>query len=895
VKCRPNRRFAQAQFVKVRYDTTFRREAVDSLLRPRVVEKIERAARFKLTVLAAPAGFGKTIALRQFIAAAAAPCTVVALSGVAGVREFALAVARALDPHAPGTLARVTAAARSAPAEPAGALLAALSESVQSLDELIALDGLDAALLSDEAVLRCAIELVQRSGPKVRWLIATRAAGLLPVATWMGYGWMNAPVDERDLCFSRDEAVAVARLIDASAGKRAIDELYAATGGWPTPFVLGLRMAGRADHHAGPGWLASQPMVAEFLTGHVFAELDAEEREFVLATVVLPTIDAELVPRLGRFALRETMERVRRRISLVSFHGSGVFAYHPLLRAFLEHELRGRGEDAYRNALLQAAQAYERGEHVEAALETFVLGGATDDVERTLERHGFELVERGALVCVTAALAALQRAKRAGTPAVLSLRALLESNAGNVARADLFFEQSVAAAGGPDERLELLDRFVLDLLKRNDPSKREGLRGTVARLDLALAAAAQSAPALRAEVLGTLAIAYVTLDKPREAQAAIDTALATIGSDDNPRLQATIYHQASYVAYVAGDAQRGARLASRAWSLALEQRNYRLAVRSASIRYSIAMGLEDDPERAEGFLEEMLSAATIAGDHVLQAEALAGRLDIAAERGDDAALTRIEHAIESTQSGVGVSVSPLAAVKALRAAWEGNFRLAYELVASSAREQGSPLRRALRSAEIAIYAGAAGERDSAAEHVSDALHGARSVALRNAEDRLRQAKTLALCAVAYLVIGNGALANGLLSELERSRREMSLRTRTLVEAVRALYLRIEIGGEEGFAATHERLRGVGYGGLVRLFDVLPLAGGATSSSIGLLTPTEIVVLRIMARGGSSTKMAAELARSVNTVNAHVKSIKRKLACASRQDAVTIARAHGLIR
>jgi len=54
------------------------------------------------------------------------------------------------------------------------------------------------------------------------------------------------------------------------------------------------------------------------------------------------------------------------------------------------------------------------------------------------------------------------------------------------------------------------------------------------------------------------------------------------------------------------------------------------------------------------------------------------------------------------------------------------------------------------------------------------------------------------------------------------------------------------------------------------------------------------LLSALARGGSSTKVAVVLQRSVNTVNVHVKSVMRKLGCATRYDAIAIAREHGLV-
>ena len=110
-------------------------------------------------------------------------------------------------------------------------------------------------------------------------------------------------------------------------------------------------------------------------------------------------------------------------------------------------------------------------------------------------------------------------------------------------------------------------------------------------------------------MLGTLAIAYTMLDRAADAQAAIGTALELVSAAEDVSLQATIYHQASYIAYVAGDAQRAGRMAAAASRLALEARNHRLAVRSFSIRYSIAAGLEDDPERALEYLDAMIASA----------------------------------------------------------------------------------------------------------------------------------------------------------------------------------------------------------------------------------------------------------------------------------------------
>jgi len=112
--------------------------------------------------------------------------------------------------------------------------------------------------------------------------------------------------------------------------------------------------------------------------------------------------------------------------------------------------------------------------------------------------------------------------------------------------------------------------------------------------------------------------------------------------------------------------------------------------------------------------------------------------------------------------------------------------------------------------------------------------------------------------------------------------------------VRAIQLEAEIGSGDPATEALAKLRAIGYGGYSRLFEVLPVDRGEVRSTIAQLTKAEIQVLRALARGGSSSKVAADLSRSVNTINVHVKSIMRKLGCTTRYEALAIAREHGLI-
>jgi DNA-binding CsgD family transcriptional regulator len=61
-----------------------------------------------------------------------------------------------------------------------------------------------------------------------------------------------------------------------------------------------------------------------------------------------------------------------------------------------------------------------------------------------------------------------------------------------------------------------------------------------------------------------------------------------------------------------------------------------------------------------------------------------------------------------------------------------------------------------------------------------------------------------------------------------------------------------------------------------------------------LTKAELQMLRLIARGGTMKVIGAQLNRSPDTVETHIRAILRKLGCKTRSEAVALARDHGII-
>ncbi len=835
-----------------------------------------------MTVVAAPAGFGKTIAIEQLLPSLDEPFVrFEAASGPPGLQFLARGLADAFA-SMPSADRAALAAVRAGPAtDDPDELARALLRCMGDFTGLVVLDGLSAAALRDRAVRRLLLALFERNGP-ARWLVGARYLADLPVASWMSYDASDVPIGPADLAFTADEARQVALAADVHGPER-IDALHAWTHGWPAAFVLTLRQ--RAD--------GAKRVVGEYLAEQVFDDLTEREREILLALAPLPVVDAELPAAYAPLDQHEVTDVFRRVAPLVENVSDAVYRCHPLFCEFLTARLRRHDRDGYAAAAVRAGRALLAAQQPGEALAVFTNAGDADAIAWLLREHGSDLIERGNAEAVAVAVRALAERGLADSPAMLSLRATLASYAGNFSAAAAFSERAMAAATRPAERLHLAHRFALELVKRNDAAAAERLRRIVPELT---ASTYDPAIALetRVEVLGTLALALMMLGDPEGARLRIGAALEAAATTDDRRMQAAIYHQASYIAYLEGDAQRSARLATAATRLALERGLYPLAARSYSIQYAIATGLDDALDRALEALAGMFTAAKRSGDRFLQIEALAGSLDIYAERGDADDVERTLLHIDQLDVGVEIQSTSVLPAKALVAAWQGDFRAAYELIARSALDQPTALRQAVRWGEIAIYAAASGLREQALAAAESAGRAVRGVSSQSHEDRQRAARASALTALALVAVGSTASANAVLRELERSRREHSKRVRALTDAVRNVYLGVEMGAPDGMQRALHDLHLVGYGGFARLIETLHLERGGDASLISQLTRAEIDVLRALARGGSSTKVAAGLGRSVNTVNVHVKSIMRKLGCTSRHEALAIARDHGLI-
>ena len=848
------------------------------LTRPRLTQRIARAAAYPVTAIFGAAGFGKSVALSDYL-------TTERIDHVrydvrtdhTSLFEFVRGFAKALEPRVPQALASFASAQERAMAgTDAGRDLSRWMLEHLRGPLTVVIDDLHNASPDARSVgfLRDLIELCDEN---VRWIVASRSPLDLPAGSWMAYEKMDAPVDEDDLRFTLDEALAAAQ--DGTVDEETAQELLRLTDGWPVAFSIGMRGSTRISElekltHG------TREMIYRYLAEQVFARLSQEKKNVLLGTCVYPSLDLAIVERRGDSA--ELLAELRREAGFIYAASEKEYRYHDLFREFLESELRAQGDTVYAGCLTVAAQTLEELNRPAEALSLKCKARDVGGILRLISRSGFDLVDRGRTDIVEFCLRDVPDEHRAGNAIVLGMEAVLASRRGQTDIAEQRYLLSIELADNHKTRAELVYRYAIDLV-RAGREEATGLLEPYANddaLDVSL----------RASILATLATAHTRAQHGPVAKRFIEQALTLLEHSPAAVLRAKIYQQAAYVMFFTGDPKRAGQYASSAIDLATAEGAYEIAARAYTVLHNISHDVDDDPIASLRHLERLEECARKSGSRQMQLFALLGVYDIESQRGNEAALQRLDAEIEALEMSLPESViETLLPARALRAAWQSNFAEAYRLLKDTAPAHAG--RRALRCAEIAVYAFASNARAEGDECMRASYAGLKDATLASP----RTLRTSLFLAIAELLRGKEIAAHRLIEDVERAALPSMVRLRAFSRAVRAVYtLARDPESEPALAAALERLRAQELGGISALLSVLPFAQGE-SGGLSTLTTAERAILRALAGGASSKQIALESGRSSQTIDVHIRSICRKLGCRGRIEAIAVAMNSGFLQ
>jgi LuxR family maltose regulon positive regulatory protein len=371
------------------------RSAYGVIRRPRLVSPLCDPAAAPLTVVVAPAGYGKTTLLREW--------------AERDPRPFAWLTLDARDSDAGRLLASVTRAIDALEGSDAYVLV---------LDDVHTVDGAPArrvlASMADELPPGASIAFAARRDPPIG-VARLRAQRMI------------AEIGPRELALTRSEATALTRTLGLELDRDALDLLLRRTEGWPAGISLaGLCLRDRPTLASVERFDGRDRIVADYVRDEVLAELSPQQLRFLRRTSILDTLtgplcDAVLEQSRSAAALAELADGGA---LLVPLDRSGDhYRHHRLLAETLHAELR-RAEPELERELHRRACAWQRRNgdvdralhHALAAGDARVAGelvsgsawdcfthGRTAVLRHRLDRFSAEQVAHDAGLCLAAA------------------------------------------------------------------------------------------------------------------------------------------------------------------------------------------------------------------------------------------------------------------------------------------------------------------------------------------------------------------------------------------------------------------------------------------------------------------------------------------------------------
>lgn len=398
----------------------------DLVSRPRLQARIMQGLSGPLTLITAPAGFGKTTLVASFVSGCGMPVAWLSLdkddNQAARFLSYLLAALQEADRTIGNEAAQLLASRRQAPPE---AVLASLINDLNATGREIALVLDDYQFISNQAVHSSVAFLLEHCPRAFHLVVASRSDPPLPLARLRVRG-QTVELRAADLRFTKSEA---AQFLNDVMGLQldagSIAALAERTEGW----VAGLQMAALSmrdrEDIAGfiEGFSGTNRFILDYLLEEVLASQPPEIQRFLLYTSILERLTAPLcnavvfgvegrgekgaiyrtvspnllspAPRKDSLEILEYLERSN--LFLDPLDDERIwYRYHQLFADLLRTQLhKSLGAQGVARLHLHASEWHAQNGSVLEAIHHASMASDDERVERLIEQNYMEMVNRG--------------------------------------------------------------------------------------------------------------------------------------------------------------------------------------------------------------------------------------------------------------------------------------------------------------------------------------------------------------------------------------------------------------------------------------------------------------------------------------------------------------------
>jgi LuxR family maltose regulon positive regulatory protein len=439
--------------------------------RPRLIERLSTGLHRKLTLISAPAGFGKTTLVSEWVAGCERPAAWLSLDeGDNDPTRFLAYFVAALQTIAANIGEGLLAVLQSPQPPPTESILTALINEITTIPDNFILVLDDYHVIDTKPVDNALTFLLEHLPQQIHLVIATREDPLLPLSRLRARGQLTE-LRVANLRFTRSEtAEFLNQMMELNLSAEDIDALERRTEGW----IAGLHLAALSMHgHEDAAsfiksFTGSHHFVLDYLVEEVLQKYPESVQTFLLRTSILgrlcgPLCDAVMLnPSASGQETLEYLEHANLFIVRLD-NERRWYRYHHLFADLLRQRLQksisstqDEGESV--NELhIRASRWYEENGYEAEAFHHAVAGNDVDHAAHLIGGKGIPLHVRGALVPVLNWLESLPKTELDKRPELWLTYAGALTTAGQTSGVEQKLQAAETALQGTELNVETRD------------------------------------------------------------------------------------------------------------------------------------------------------------------------------------------------------------------------------------------------------------------------------------------------------------------------------------------------------------------------------------------------------------------------------------------------------
>jgi len=420
------------------------RSGSDVITRTRLIERLNAALSGQVTLVCAPAGFGKTTLLAQWVQTIDRPTAWLSLDEhdnelLVFVRSLAAALQTAFPDTFEATAAQRKASRILSPDQIATVLINDLADMPD--DVILVLD--DYHRIHNREVHTVLELLVEHLPLQLHLVLISRSDPPLPIAGWLAKGYLNE-LRGADLRFTLEETESfLTRMLGSEAARQTAGTLDERTDGWIAVLRLAaLSLRDTSDRASFLERLDSYATcsISSYLVGEILVQQVQEVQELLERTSILEQFCAELCAAvMGSEISPEQVQAIldwleRANLFLVPLDKrQRWYRFHHLFQGLLQQRLQTHCSQEELASLHRRASAWYAGQGlVEEAIEQALLAGEAAAAAQLVEAQFFQAFEQEQLALVEHWLRLLPEEQLQGSAVLLVARAWISQARGQL-------------------------------------------------------------------------------------------------------------------------------------------------------------------------------------------------------------------------------------------------------------------------------------------------------------------------------------------------------------------------------------------------------------------------------------------------------------------------------